>query len=305
VRVLKAAEGEVLDLAFSPDGRAVAAGFKHLPVHLWNLEATTPVPVRLQTDDKYGGGLHFSADGRCLAWQGAASRRTYNRDTREYAEQSFAGTRVTHGAFPSADGTRVVSWHGMPDFCLMGWRLTDEGWNRTWTVSVADIQVEKPTLSADGGLFAMTARSALGERWAENPRRVEVWNATTGKFQNACDYPYGYAPILHFSPDAGQLVGRNDMTLHVWPVPLSGAPRLVRNDTRKDFTSVAYHPSGRQLYATSNDETVHVFDTTTWERIGRFTWQIGKLKAVAVSPDGMLAAAGGDKGDIVIWDVDL
>ena len=44
------------------------------------------------------------------------------------------------------------------------------------------------------------------------------------------EYPYGYAPTLHFSPDGEQLVGVNDMTLLVWPVPKLGEPRLVRND---------------------------------------------------------------------------
>jgi hypothetical protein len=36
-----------------------------------------------------------------------------------------------------------------------------------------------------------------------------------------------------------------------------------------------------------------------------FNWEIGRLRSVAFSPDGMLAAAGGDRGKIVVWDVDL
>ena len=51
--------------------------------------------------------------------------------------------------------------------------------------------------------------------------------------------------------------------------------------------------SGRHLFVTSNDTTVHVFDTLTWARARRLTWNVGRLKAVAVSPDGHLAAAGG------------
>jgi WD40 repeat protein len=73
---------------------------------------------------------------------------------------------------------------------------------------------------------------------------------------------------------------------------------------------MAFHPSGRHLYVTSNggeakDATVHVFDTSTWTRVEQFAWNVGNLKAISISPDGMLAAAGGDRGDIVIWDVDL
>jgi WD40 repeat protein len=306
VQMLKGAEAEVLDLAFSPDGKAIAAGFKYLPVYLWNLESPMPTPVRLSTTGGYTkGGLHFSANGRSLSWSGDESRRTYDRETRIYTSQAFGQLGSNHGAIASADGSRIVSQHGLPNYCLIGWLSTQEGARRLWTVSIADIAVESLTLSADGRMFALAVRSATGERWMENPLQVEVWDAATGGFLSKGDYPYGYAPGLLFSPNAGQLAGINDMTLLVWPIPRLGQPHLIRNDSRKDFTAIAYHPSGRQLYATSNDETVHVFDTTTWERVGRFAWQIGKLKAVSVSPDGTLAAAGGENGDIVIWDMDV
>jgi hypothetical protein len=36
-----------------------------------------------------------------------------------------------------------------------------------------------------------------------------------------------------------------------------------------------------------------------------FDWDVGRLRSTAFSPDGMLAAAGGDAGKIVLWDVDL
>jgi WD40 repeat protein len=306
VRVLKGAESAVRDLAFSPDGTAIAAGFEFDGVYLWNLEAASPAPVRLVTEGGFEpGGLHFSADSRSLAWQSISGRREYDRDTREYTDHSFAVTRVTHGAAQSANGSRAVSSHGLPDHYLIGWRFAEGGWVPTWRLSTADLAIESLTLSADGRMFAMISRSALGPQWAANPRRIEVRDAATHSLLGTGDYPYNYRDPLLFSPDNRRLVGFNGMTLLVWPVPELGEPRLVRNDTRKQFTAMAFHASGRYLFATSNDTTVHVFDAATWERAARFTWKIGQLKAVAVSADGTLAAAGGDRGDIVIWDVDL
>src|SRR5690349_16728674 len=109
--MLKAAEGEVLALAFSPDASALAAAVKYHGVFLWNLEAATPAPVRLATDDKgiYQGCLNFTPDGRSVSWLADGSGRVYDRDTRQTSERSFVVTRRTIGVIQSADGTRVIS----------------------------------------------------------------------------------------------------------------------------------------------------------------------------------------------------
>lgn len=313
MRVLKAADTSVDDLAFSPDGRAIAAYVAYSgwgQVYLWNLEAVPLSPVRIDSEGKYcEGGLSFSSDGRLLSWLAEGERRVYDRDTRTTtAEKAFAANKTP--TVQTVDGLRGISNHGLPDYRLIGWRFVDGMWVQTWTLSTAESAVESLTLSADGRLFAMITRHALGEGWQNNPRQVEVRDAATGNLLGTGEYPYKVRAQLLFSPDEQQLVGLNAMNLLVWPIPDLGAPRLVRNITRKNFTAMAYHPSGRRLYATTNGEdttdvTVHVFDTTYWSRVEQFTWQLGNLKAIAVSPDGTLAAAGGDRGDIVIWDVDL
>ncbi|HEY1186136.1 MAG TPA: WD40 repeat domain-containing protein, partial [Gemmata sp.] len=117
-------------------------------------------------------------------------------------------------------------------------------------------------------------------------------------------YPYSYAGKLQFQPSGEQVVGVHEMTLLAWSLPGGGEPRLARNDSRKHFTALAFHPNGRRVFVTSNDETVHVFDAHTLGRVNRYTWQIDRLSAVAVSPDGTLAAAGSATGDIVVWDLD-
>lgn len=311
MRVLKAVEGEIRDLAFSPDGRALAAVVPtdYRQVFLWNLESGAPSPVRLEIEGDYKGGLGFSADSRWLGWLEPAGRGIYDRDDRSLSYTSFdtISSTNTHRVVQSADGSRLISQHGLPDYSLHGWRPEGDEWIRTWTMSTVELAVESVTLSDDGRRLAMLTRPAVGEKWQQGPRRVEVRDAATGVLLNVGEYPYNLAEPLLFSPDARQLVGFNDMTLLVWEVPevgSLGSPRRIRNDNRKQFTALAYHPSGRQLYATSNDTTVHVFDTVNWNWVGRFTWQLGRLKAVAISPDGMLAAAGGDKGDVVIWDID-
>lgn len=323
MRVLKAADTGVTDLAFSPDGRALAAADRHL-VYLWNLEENPAIRVRLEMNEfEPRGGLGFSADGRSLNWLVKSSydssrvpslRRIYDRDSRNtFTEKTFAAAnKLIHDAAHTSDGTRGLSLHQWSEDRLIGWRLAEGGWVQTWSLSTAGRSVERLTLAPDGALFAMFTRPSLGEKWDKKPRKVEVRESSNAELAAVGDYPYSVeAKRLLFSPDARQLVGINAMNLLVWPLAGRelGPPLRVRNTTRKNFTAMAFHPSGRHLYVTSNgdegkDATVHVFDTADWTRVGQFSWGLGSLKAVALSPDGTLAAAGGDRGDVVIWDVD-
>jgi hypothetical protein len=45
-------------------------------------------------------------------------------------------------------------------------------------------------------------------------------------------------------------------------------------------------------------------DVATGKERAGFDWQLGAIGAVAFSTDGMLAAAGGEHGRVVVWDVD-
>jgi WD40 repeat protein len=306
MRVLKTVPGDVLDVAFSPDSRAVAAAVESHGVFLWNLDSPNIAPVRLEFGGRYrAGGLGFSADGRELTWQLFDGLRTFDRDTRD-ATSEYPALLATATAWKvGADGTLLVSNHGLPDHVLAGWRWKDEEWVRQWQLSAADLSIEMVTLAPAGDRFAMSTRVTDSGRWWEQPMRLEVRDANTAAVQALGTYPYSYAGRLAFHPAGEQLACAHEMTILVWALPTGGEPRLARNDSRKHFTALAYHPTGHRLFATSNDETVHVFDARTLDRVNRYTWQLDKLSAVAVSPDGTLAAAGSAHGDVVVWDLDV
>jgi WD40 repeat protein len=67
--------------------------------------------------------------------------------------------------------------------------------------------------------------------------------------------------------------------------------------------SVAYTPDGHNLIAAGEDGRARVWDLVMarWTKV--FRWKVGAIYAVAISPDGMTAAAGGAK-DIVVWDLE-
>ena len=109
-----------------------------------------------------------------------------------------------------------------------------------------------------------------------------------------------------FSPDGAYLVIRGGPSLLVWNAhDFTQKPRKVPISQRGHCTGIAFHPSGKYLAATSNDATVKLYDTATWDVARTFTWDIGRMRSIAFSPDGALAAAGSDTGKVVVWDVDV
>ena len=300
MRVLKTARKEVLDVAFSPDSRAIAAAVKGTGVFLWNLDSPNIAPVRLEAEGGYrDGGLSFSACGRQLAWLTLHGLRAYDRDTRTATTTDYP-MLTPHGIYHCADatGTRAVSHHPFPDHCLIGWKRVEGEWIQQWKVPTRELYIGRSALTPTGDRFAVFT-------YERRPWRLEIRDASTAVELAVGTYPYSYtAKSLRFHPHGEQIAGVNDMTLVVWPLPTAGDPRLVQNDNRKHFTALAYHPNGRSLFVTSNDKAVHVFDAQTLDRVNRYAWQLDELSAIAVSPDGTLAAAGSAEGDVVVWDLD-
>jgi WD40 repeat protein len=144
------------------------------------------------------------------------------------------------------------------------------------------------------------------DAWMVSPLiRVSLWSVKDGTFLRSAKLPGGTLPLVAFAPDGERFVTCRTNALTIWDAAtLTPARRDVRSDNRSRLTGLAFHPGGKYLAVTSNDRTVKLYDTTTWELARSYTWDIGKMRGVAFSKDGTLAAAGSSEGKIVVWDFD-
>ena len=96
MRVLNAEIGEVTGLAFSPDGRALAAAVEDQGVFLWNLD-TTDAPLQLDPSARRKTqSLYFTPDSRAVGWAGSTGWKVFDRSRKRIAQLSLeAGGNLT------------------------------------------------------------------------------------------------------------------------------------------------------------------------------------------------------------------
>lgn len=305
MRVLRAGAGKVFGLVFSPDARALAAYVRGPGVLLWNLDAGGP-PVRISpgASDR-ASDVYFTSDGRGVGWLDYNGWYVYDRDARRVDRPRLSDPGQIFCLLPGPGGDRVYTQHSFPKHALVGWRAGGGGWERDWEVTTRHLAMERLTVSPAGDTLAVLTRPATEPKWEEKRPVLEFRSAASGRVLSSAPYPWKVTGPLVMAPDGRHVVGLHQMTVAVWAAGDPGEPVRIHDGSRRPFMSAAFDPTSRYLFAARSDGTVHVFDAAGWGCRVRFDWGVGPLRSVAVSPDGTLAAAGNERGEVVLWDVDL
>jgi WD40 repeat protein len=98
------------------------------------------------------------------------------------------------------------------------------------------------------------------------------------------------------------LVIRGANSFRVWSAAdLSEKPVEVKAG-RATLATLAADVHGRSLFTASGSKVTR-WDVGSWKAADTYDWQIGPITCLAVSPDGLTAAAGSATGKVVVWDV--
>jgi WD40 repeat protein len=108
------------------------------------------------------------------------------------------------------------------------------------------------------------------------------------------------------SPDGRFWAGYGYSSFCKFPLDTLGPPERIKSSSADgNFCSFAFHPANKMLAVIHGGPTlVKMYTVDGLKKTAVFNWKVGPLSAVVFSPDCALAAAGGQNGRVVIWDVD-
>jgi len=271
------------DLAFSPDGKLVAAGDENV-VTVW--DAVTGQTVSTFNTSFVVRTVIFSPDSRSLAVSGySAAVQLYDLATGRLLE-TIGNYSYTESLAFSVDGQRLA--------------VASRDRTQIW-----DIGTNQPllTLPVQTGPVNTVVFSPDGSRLAtaDSDGTARIWDVATG--QLLLLIPANVNVAVAFSHDGTRLAtGGADGIARVWDAG-TGQPLFARTIPTQLVFGVAFSPDGSRLATANSDGTARVWDTKPDQELVTLSGGPAPVFSAAFSPDGSRLVTGGADRRARLWDL--
>jgi WD40 repeat protein len=306
---LRTPDASISTVAFSPDGRLLAAGTVAGYIYLWDVASRqmrgkfTPyeTPVAFDRIDLIIDCVSFSPDGNMLAIAIGAWVVLWHLPTNtQVGPIESTHYPVTSVAF-SRDG-EMLFW-GSTDKAIRLMRLRSAHFNKRSTISFDESSGE--TLTGHTARISALAISPDGSILASSgeEKTVRFWDVAN-KVQIAELMFHGDSiPGIAFNP-AGTLLasGSFDGTAILWDVAQRKPWGKPMAHDSSGITGVAFDATGKTLASTARDGSIALWDVQSQNRVARLTGHDGKALRIAFSPSASLLASAGNDGAVIVWD---
>jgi WD40 repeat protein len=294
---LAGGENRVYWLAYSPDGKTLAACFGDKTVKLWDVASGKQLHRWDGFPGTGGNTAAFSPDGKTLAvpWKDKKDKTIRLLETESGKEVSrIQVSRFTHLGVAFAPDGKTLAWGAQSPGAEAGlvhlWDLAT-GKERRPLGRLSEA-VKHVAFSANGKTF-------LTVEDAKEPLRF--WETATGRELRQFKLPFHYYTAVSRS---GQLLATAGEKLQLWDLA-AGKEVALHGRQPKDGVKMAFSPDGR-LLAVAADGKIQLWDTAKGEE--RRSLGNGDLAfhAIAFATDGKTLFARlreRDGSNFKAWDV--
>ena len=277
----------IYDVAFSPDGKTIAATCHNGSVYLFDTRTRAVRVLRGHTDQVTS--IAYAPNGKLLAtgsWGGTI--RLWNLEDGS-ARELQADTGVWSVVF-SPDGKTLASSGGKKGDVLL------------WDIATGNLERLRGHNSEVYGV--VFSHDGLRLATASRDKTIRLWDVLARRQEAVLEGHRAVVWKIGFSPDDDLLASASaDNDIILWDIESRSAKASLHGH-RDEVRGLAFSPDGKVLASSSNDRTIRLWDIATGRQRAQLDQHQDDVRNVAFSPDGRLLASASYDKTVRVWKVE-
>lgn len=282
--------GGIIAVAFSPDGKLLAASDIRGDIHVWQIHDGQKL-LTLSEHHGWVFSLVFSPNSISLASASTGFVIKLWDISIGTCVQTLSGPANLLNAVMFSPDERMI--------------LTPEEDAAIQLWNVDHLELQLASLQGYPHFARATAVSPDRKTIANSTRdhTIRFWNIRTGKCEKILQSHHPTVRLVAYSSDGNYLASTSlDPIVQIWDLSTNQCLHTLTGHT-EGISEVVFSPDSHYLASSSYDHTVKVWNVATGQCLKTLYGHTKKLMAVAFSPDGQTLVSGGDDHVVKLWNI--